>query len=134
MSSVLPFTVWANAALVLPLKPGAVLVPLYSAVMLCGLPATERLDVVQVAVLPLRATALHRVVAPSLKVTVPIPLGLPAADVTVAVKVREAPNALGLVPVVRARAVEVVLRAKKLLLAEDPPAAITMPLMGLVPM
>jgi hypothetical protein len=63
---------------------------------------------VHVAVLPVRATAEQIVAAPSLKVTVPMLLGFPAADVTVAVKVRESPYVLGLLPVVRARAVEVV--------------------------
>jgi hypothetical protein len=48
--------------------------PLYSAVMLCGLPATLRADVVQVALLSLvSATFEHPEIAfdPSLNVTVP---------------------------------------------------------------
>jgi hypothetical protein len=101
--------------------------------MLCGLPATERVDVVHVAVLPVSATALHRVVAPSLKVTVPIPLGLPAADVTVAVNVRDVPKVLGLVPVVRAIAVAVVRREKKLFPDDVAPEAREIPVMGFVP-
>jgi len=40
---------------------------------------------------PLRGAALQSVVVPSLKMTVPMPLGLPAADVTVAVNVSESP-------------------------------------------
>jgi hypothetical protein len=100
--------------------------------MLWGLPDTERLEVVHVAVFPVKATALHRVVAPSLKMTVPILLGLPAADVTVAVKVSEAPKALGFVPVVSAIEVNVVRRAKKLLLADVAPEASAIPVMGLV--
>src|ERR1051325_4868704 len=100
--------------------------------MLCGLPPTERVEVVHVAVFPVRATALHRVVTPSLKVTVPIPLGLPAADVTVAVKVSESPKALGFVPVVSAIEVDVVRRAKKLLPDDVAPAASTIFVIGLV--
>jgi hypothetical protein len=48
--------------------------PLYSAVMLCGLPATLRSDVVQVALLlAFNPTPEHPeiVLVPSLKVTVP---------------------------------------------------------------
>jgi hypothetical protein len=81
-------TVWESAELVLDAYPGAVL-PLYSAVML-WLPTMSE-DVVHVAVLPLRETAEQIVVRPSLKVTVPAPLGFPTPEVTVAVYVRELP-------------------------------------------
>jgi hypothetical protein len=103
------FTVCETAGLVLAPNCGdPVVVPLYAAVMLWGLPATLRVDVVQVAMLPaLRATAEQSVFTPSLKVTVPTPLGAPPVALTVAVNVREPPNALGLVPLVRARAVVV---------------------------
>ena len=57
--------------------------------------------------LPLSATALQIVVAPSLNVTVPTLLGLPAVAVTVAVNVTESPYVLGFDPAVRARVVVV---------------------------
>jgi hypothetical protein len=122
--------VWDSALLVLPLNPGVVDDPLYSAVMLYE-PAAS--DGEHVAVLPVSATFKHRVVAPSLNVTVPWLLGfVPLADVTVAVNVSASPYALGFTPVVSETAVEVVLRAKKLLPVELPPAGRTIPLIGLV--
>src|SRR5215211_8929048 len=73
------------------------LTPLYSAVMLCGLATADRADVVHVAWLePFSATALQTTVAPSLKVTVPLAPGSPAAALTVAVKVTLCPYVLGL--------------------------------------
>jgi hypothetical protein len=62
-----------------------------------------------VAVLPESATALQRTVAPSLKVTVPTPLGFPELPVTVAVYVSASPKVLGLLPVVLTMLVLVVL-------------------------
>ena len=84
----------------LPEKPGALAVPAYSAVILCGLPATESVDTLHVAVLvPVRETAQSAVV-PSLNVTVPV-MGLALdRDVTVAVNVMEVPYVLGFEPVV----------------------------------
>jgi len=58
------------------------------------LPALK-LDVVQLAWLPLSATAEQILVAPSLKVTVPTELGLVGEAVTVAVNVTEPPYVLG---------------------------------------
>ena len=102
------FTTCDSAALVLALNCGLpVVVPLYSAVMLCGLATAERVDVEHVAVLPLSATAAQIVVAPSLNVTVPTPLGLPPVAVTVAVNVKESPYVLGLAPAVRVTVVAV---------------------------
>src|SRR4026209_461293 len=94
-----------TAPLVLPANPLLAVVPLYTAVMLCGLPTTFRIDMVHAAVLPTSATVEHVVIgaAPSLKATLPSLLGLPAADVTVAVKVTASPYVLGLAPAVRAR-------------------------------
>src|SRR5215471_1609965 len=87
------FTVCWTPLLVLPAKPLPVVDPLYTAVMLCGLPTTVSVDTLQAAVLPASATAEHAAIvfAPSLNVTVPSLLGLPAADVTVAVKVTDSP-------------------------------------------
>src|SRR5262249_10825591 len=103
--------------LVLPAKPFPVVVPPYSAVMLCGLPDALSVDRLQDALFPTRTTAEHAaiVVAPSLKATEPSLFGFPAPDVTVAVNVRESPYVLGLEPAVRAKLVDVVLRAKKFL-------------------
>src|SRR4051794_24411017 len=84
-----------------------------------------------VAVFPVSAT-VQSVVAPSLNVTDPRLEGLPAADVTVAVKVSESPYALGALPVVSAMLVDVVRRAKKSWLDEVAPEATTMPVSGLV--
>ena len=65
--------------------------------MLCGLAAAERPDVVHVAVLPLSETGEHPEIAvpPSLKVTLPTPLGLLEVPVTVAVNVTGLPYMLG---------------------------------------
>ena len=53
--------------------------------------AAFSVDVEHVAWFPLSATALQRVVAPSVNVTVPSLFGFPASDVTVAVNVTEPP-------------------------------------------
>ena len=56
----------------------------------------------QVAWLPLNATAEQSVVPLSLNATVPTELGLTGEPVTVAVKVTDPPYVLGLVPLVTA--------------------------------
>jgi hypothetical protein len=67
--------------------------PPYAAVIACE--ATTNVEVLNVAEPPLRAPE-PRVVAPSLKVTVPVGVPLPgAAGATVAVKVTPCPNAEG---------------------------------------
>src|SRR5207248_7372178 len=101
----------ASAVLVLPEKPGAEVVPPYWAVRLCG-PAAN--DGEHVAVLLPVSDVVQSVVAPSLKVTVPLVGFASDSDVTVAVNVSESPYVLGLLPVVRASAVDVVRRVKKL--------------------
>jgi len=90
-------TVWLTVPLLaFHVVPPAV-APLYSAVMVYGLPATVSVDVVHVAWLDgFSATALHSVVAPILNVTVPFAPGSPAAAVTVAVNVAFAPYVVGL--------------------------------------
>ena len=50
-------------------------------------------------------------------------LGLPAAELTVAVYVRVCPYTLGFVPVVRATAVDVVRRARNVFPVDEAPAA-----------
>jgi hypothetical protein len=112
-------TVCVSAALVLPMKPGEVVLPLYVAVMLCE-PALRAL-VEHVAWLLVSETDEQSGVTPSKKVTEPFELGFPAAEVTVAVNVTELPYTLGLPDV--ATVVAVVRRAKKLLPDDDPPAA-----------
>src|SRR5438034_7762319 len=95
--------------------------------MLCGLPATNRVDVVRDASPEPSSVPVPIVVVPSLKVTVP--LGVPSPiplELTVAVNVSESPYVLGFVPDVRARLVEVDRRAKKSLSPDVPPATSTM--------
>jgi hypothetical protein len=75
--------VCASAELALPAYPGAVDVPLYVATI--EWVPTPRPAPEHVAALPLSDTALHKVLAPSVNVTVPTPEGFPAPDVTVAV-------------------------------------------------
>ena len=58
----------------------------------CGLPLAESAEVVQVAVLPVTLALLQSAVTPSVKVTVPAPLGL---GEIVAVNVTESPYVLG---------------------------------------
>src|SRR5919204_13564 len=85
-------TVWERGLLVLPWYFGEpLLVPLYSAVMLCGLPAASKAEVVQIAWLPVSVIATQPVMLmpASKKVSVPTPLGLLPLPVTVAVKVTE---------------------------------------------
>src|SRR6266480_1481334 len=103
--------------------------------MPCGLPPALSFETVQAAVFPVSATAEQPEIelTPSLNWTVPSLLGLPAPDVTVAVKVSEVPYVLGLDPVVRARLVEVVLRAKKSLPVTVWPAETEMFEIGFVP-
>ena len=77
------FTVCVSADEVMPLKS---LDPPYTAVILLDPPGTA--EVVSLAILPLSVPD-PRVVAPSLKVTVPV--GVPPDEVTVAVKVTAVP-------------------------------------------
>ena len=78
---------------VLPAKLPSVL---YTAVMLCGLPATDSAVVLKVATPPLRVP-VPNVAAPSLNVTVPVGVPAPGATAaTVAVNVTDWPNTEGL--------------------------------------
>src|SRR5690348_2944844 len=103
--------------------------------MLWGLPPTLSFETEHAAVLPLKATAAHpeTVLEPSLNWTVPSLFGLPALDVTVAVKASESLYTLGLEPPVRTRLVDVCLRAKKSLPVTVWPAATEMFESGFAP-
>jgi hypothetical protein len=96
----LGFTVWPPASvpvLAFHVMPPAV-APLYSAVIVCGLPTALRAEVVHVVWLDeFKARLAHPEIAvPSLlNVTVPFAPGLPADAVTVAVKVTLVPYVLG---------------------------------------
>ena len=69
--------------------------PPYTAVMLCGLPATDNDELLNVAT-PALSVPVPRVVAPSLNVTVPVAVPLPGATAaTVAVNVTDWPNTDG---------------------------------------
>ena len=84
------FTAWVSAAEALAAKFGS---PPYSAVML-WLP-TPRVEVLKAAVPPLSG-AVPKVVAPSLKVTVPVGVPVPGATgLTVAVKLTDCPKTDG---------------------------------------
>ena len=71
--------------------PPKLLLPPYTAVIECA-PAV-RAGVANVATPELLSVPVPRVVAPSLKVTLPV--GVPPGPVTVAVKVTTSPNVLG---------------------------------------
>ena len=81
------FTACESAADVLVVKFPS---PPYTAVMLCGLPETDKVEVLKVATPDPFSVPVPSVVAPSLKVTVPVgvPLPLPLAA-TVAVNVTD---------------------------------------------
>jgi hypothetical protein len=85
-------TNWVNGPLTLALKEGEPLVvPLYSAVMVCGLSTADSAEVVQLAVLPLNVTAEQITSGPTLNVTLPTLFGFAGLAVTVAVKVTLVP-------------------------------------------
>jgi hypothetical protein len=84
---VLTCTTWVNVPLLLVKPP----VPVKAAVIE-WLP-TARVDEVKVAVPPETVTALARVVAPSVNLTVPV--GVPPAEVMVAVRVMDDPDVDG---------------------------------------
>jgi len=95
------FTVWesGDALLSLPVK---FVSPPYTAVMLCGLPVTDSDEVANVATPDALGAPVPKVVAPSLKITVPEGVPPPGATgLTAAVNVTDCPNSDGLMEELR---------------------------------